>query len=590
MKQFFKFLFASLLGTFISFIIIFFILLGIFVSILSYSEKEAIEVKTKSLLTIRFDEPILDRTPNNPFSNFRFAEFKLTSPPGLNDILKNIEKAKNDSRIMGIYLELSEIQAGFSTIQEIRSALAEFKESGKFIVCYGAYLSQHVYYLSTVADEIYLNPEGMVLFTGLNADVIFIKGLLDKLDIEAQVIRSGKYKSAVEFYMREDLSDENRHQLQELLSSIWDQVLIDISNARDISITDLNLYANNLTFLNATATTKYNFVDGIKYKDEVLAILRDKLNLTSNEKINWVTLGQYTYVKEKSAKKRYTRDRIAVVYAQGEIVPGSGEDTDVGATKFSKAIRKARENKNVKAIVLRVNSPGGSLLGSEIIRREVELAAKEKPLIVSMGDLAASGGYWISCNADKIFAEQTTLTGSIGVYGVFPNFKDFLDNKLGITFDHVMTNDNSNFMSMVSPFTNFQIAKIQNEIDKEYQQFLTLVSESRNLKMSFVDSIAQGRIWSGIDAKRLGLIDAFGGLKDAINEAETMAGIKNYRIEELPEQADPITKLFSSMMSESRVSIIKKEVGDYYLYYKQLQSASKMEGMQARVPYYINIK
>jgi protease-4 len=590
MKQFFKFLFASLLGSLVSFVIIFFVLLGIFASVISYAERDAVRVEPNSVLYMSFDKPITDRTANNPFSGFSLSEFKLSTPPGLNDILMNIEKAKSDSRIKGIYLELGILQAGFSTVQEIRSALAKFKESGKFVICYGDYFSQGAYYLGSVADELYINPEGMIMLQGLNAEVLFIKGLLEKLEIEAQVIRSGKYKSAVEMFLREDLSEENRQQIKEYITTVWDQVLMDISTSRNININDLNLYTNNLTLSNADAALKYNFADGIKYKDEILDILRTKLDLQKDTKPKTINLVKYTFVKKETEKKRYTRDRVAVVYAEGEIVTGSGDDQMVGSSRFSKAIRDAREDKNIKAIVLRVNSPGGSLLASEIIRREVELAAKEKPLIVSMGDVAASGGYWISCNADKIYAEQTTLTGSIGVYGIFPNFQDFLNNKLGVTFDNVMTNENADFMSAVKPLNNFQLTKIKNEIDKEYNEFLNLVSESRDLRKTHVDSVAQGKIWSGTDAKRIGLIDEIGGLEDAINEAVKLAGINNYRIMELPELKDPFEQIFQSMFAEAKASYIKKELGVNYKYYQSIRKITEMEGIQARIPYYITLE
>ncbi len=590
MKQFFKFFFASVLGTFVTFIIVFLILMGVFVSVISFSEKEAVKVKSNSLLHIKLEEPIMDRTPASPFSDFDLFNLKIHTPPGLNDILKNIKKAKTDNHIKGIYLELSYIPAGISTIKEIRTALEDFKESGKFIICYGNYLSQTAYYLGSVADEIYLNPNGMIIFKGLTSNVMFLKGTLEKLDIEAQIFRQGKYKSAVEMFMRDDLSSANKKQLTELVNSIWDNLLIDISESRDISTYDLNIIANNLEVTDAENALKYNFVNDLKYKDELLDILRNKLNISKDNNIRTVTLSKYTHAKNKNDDKAYSRDRIAVVYAQGEIIMDNADDLEIGADRFAKALRKARTDNNVKAIVLRINSPGGGSLPAEIIRREVALAAQAKPLVVSMGDLAASGGYWIACDADKIYAEQTTLTGSIGVYAIIPNFQNFLDNKLGITFGDVKTNENSEFIPLVKPLPDYQKTIIKEKVNNDYDRFLNLVAEGRKLKVSQVDSIAQGRIWSGIDAKRIGLIDEFGGLNKAITAASEMAEITDYRIRELPEQKDPFEELFKAMFEKSKTSYLENKLGNNYKYYKYLKSLSKAKGVQARIPFYLEIQ
>lgn len=589
MKQFFKFFFASLLGSFISFVILFFIFLGILISVISYSEKDAINVKPNSLLHLRLNEPILDRTPANPFSDFNFADFSLETPPGLNEILENIEKAKNDKNIKGIYLELDYIPAGIATIQEIRNALVDFKESGKFILCYSNIYTQPAYYLGTVADKVYLNPEGMILLKGLNSEVVFLKGTLDKLEINAQVIRSGKYKSAVEIFERSDMSKENEDQLGELIESIWSEMLKDISNDRNISIYDLNLNADNLELTDAHAAFKHGFIDSLIYKDEMIEVLNKRLNLKGKDNLNLISLNKYVYSK-KDDKKEFTKDKIAVIYAQGEITMAGEDMNQINGEKYAKTIRKAREDKNVKAIVIRVNSPGGDAVASEIIRREVHLAAKEKTVVVSMGDYAASGGYWISCSADKIVADQTTITGSIGVYGIIPDFKDFMNNKLGVTFDNVKTNENADFIPVNKPLSPYQEAIIRGQIDKTYEQFISLVAEGRNLRVSHVDSIAQGKVWSGTDAKRIGLVDELGGLEMAIEEAANMAELKNYYIEELPVQKDPLAELFETTMDETKTGFLKKELGENYKYYHWIKQTSQQKGIQTRLPFFLSIK
>ncbi len=591
MKQFFKFFFASVLGTFVTAIILFFIMMGIFMSVISYSKKETVDVKSNTILRIKLNEPVMDRTPVNPFTNTNFFNLKTSIPPGLNDILANIKKAKNDKRIKGILLDLSYIPAGIATIEEIRDALVDFKMSDKFIVCYGDFYSQTAYYLGSVADEMYLNPEGLILFKGINAEIVYLKGLLDQLGIEAQVFRNGKYKSAVEPLLRESMSDANREQLNGLFNSIWDRLLIDISKSRNISIYDLNLIANNLELFDAENATKNNFVDDLIYKDHLIKKLREKTGISKDKKLNIISMSNYTYAKDKSATDNISRDYIAVIYGEGDIVMGEGKDLQIGAEKYAKALREARKDKNVKAIVFRVNSPGGNALASEIVRREVELAANEKPFVVSMGDLAASGGYWISCNADKILADETTITGSIGVYGIFPNIREFLNDKLEITTDNVMTNENANLLSMSKPLTDYQKTVIQEQIDREYRNFLKLVTQGRNMRVTQVDSIAQGRVWSGLDAIRIGLIDEFGGLSKSIETAAGMANIKSYKLRELPIQKDPIEELINSLFGTSHASaFLEEELGDSYKYYEYYKKATQIKGIQARMPFFLEIE
>ncbi len=579
-----------MLGFFLTFLIIFFIFIGIFASIISFAEKDLIKVPENTVLHIKLNNPIPERTSKNPFENINFQTLKFHDAPGLNDILKNLKKAETDKNIKGIYLDLSYIPSGIATIEEVRNALLEFKKTGKFIICYGEYFSQSAYYLATVADEIYLNPEGMLIFKGLNAQLMFLKGTLDKLDIEAQIIRHGKYKSAVEPFMYDKMSEDNKEQIQGFVNSIWNNIISAISESRNIDLYNLNLIADNLDVQNAYDALKYNFVDKLMYKDEFLAELRIKLGIGENDNINSMTLLKYTNSKGKTLKKKRSRNKIAIVYANGEIQMGEGDEHTIGSECISRAIREARLDKKIKAIVLRVNSPGGDALASDIIWREVVLAKKEKPVIASFGNVAASGGYWISCAADKIIADQTTITGSIGVFGIIPNFKSFFKNKLGITFDNVKTNENADFIPVVRPLTSYQKSVIQNEVERVYQTFLEHVSKERNLTIAQVDSIGQGRIWSGVDAKRIGLIDDLGGLEKAVDLAAEIAGLTEYRIIDLPIIKDPFQQLFEDLISGAKISYIKKELGENYTYYKYLRSISEMDGVQARLPFEIIIE
>ncbi len=589
MKQFFKFLLASILGFFISSIIIFILLLGLISSLLSFAEEEAVTVKENTVLSIKLNQPVFERTSTNPFMASNLFSFAPTSALGLNDILKNLEKAKTDNNIKGIYLELSYIPAGISTIEEIRNALLDFKESGKFIICYGEIFSQSAYYLATVADEVYFNPEGVMLFKGLNAQVMFYKGLFDKLSVEAQIIRHGKFKSAVEPYTEEKMSSESREQTKKYLDDVWNLMLSGIAEERNTSVDELNKLADNLMIRHANDALKYGLVDKLLYKDEVLDELRNKLFLTEDQNIESLSL--YRYSKSPAPKKPLSRNKIAIIYASGTILNMEGDDQVIGAQRISRAIRQARNDKFVKAIVFRINSGGGDVLASEIIRREIELAASEKPLVASFGDLSASGGYWVSCKATTILANRSCLTGSIGVFGVFPNIQGLLNDKLGITLDNVGTNANSEFISGTRPFTAFEREVVTSMIENTYDTFLELVAESRDLTKTFVDSIGQGRIWSGEDAIELGLIDEFGGLTKAIETAQNLADIgDDFRIQELPVQEDYLDYLIRQCSGGVQTSILEKELGANYQFFNQFKALNNSKGIQAILPFDIRIE
>ncbi|NOX86011.1 MAG: signal peptide peptidase SppA [Chlorobi bacterium] len=591
MKEFIKFMFASFLGTLLTVLVLMVIMFGMIAGLASMTEKEEVKLKSNTVLQINWKTPIYDRASENPFEQFDFSTLQSNRPLGLNVILKNIEKAKNDPDVDGIFLNMEEIQAGVSTIEEIRNKLLEFKKTGKFIVSYANGYDQKAYYLASLSDEIYMNPDGFILFKGLNAQLFFLKKMLDKLDIGIQVIRGpdNKYKSAVEPLIYEKMSDANREQLETLLNSIWGKLILDISKSRGISIEELNKAADNLDLVSAEKAVELNFIDGLMYEDELMDKLKEKTGRVGDSKLRSVTFGKYTNVKSRK-KRKITSDGIAVVYAQGDIIQGKGVPNTIGSETMARALRQARENDRVKAIVFRVNSPGGDALASEVIRREVVLAKKEKPVIVSMGDVAASGGYWISVSADYIFAEPTTITGSIGVFGIIPNFKGLFNDKLGITFDNVKTNKNADFVDVMKPLSDYQYKKIDEEITKIYNKFVNLVSTSRNLGAEYVDGIARGRVWAGSDALKLGLVDQIGGLDDAIAYAAEKAELgENYRIREYPVRKPFYQQIIEELQGDAKARIIGNELGDFKTYYDQIQTLRRMKGIQARLPFIYKI-
>ena len=591
MKQFFKFMFASLLGTLLTFLVIFLFFAAIIAGIVASAESDEVDIKAHTLLYANWKTPIKDRSSGNPFEGFDFATMDSNKPLGLNDILKSLEKAATDPNIDGLFLDMETVPAGLATSEEIRNKLLEFKESGKFILSYANGYDQKAYYLASVADEIYLNPEGMILFKGMHAQLMFFKNLLKKLDIEMQVIRgpNNKYKGAVEPLILDKMSEANREQLSVLLNSMWGKVLQALSESRGIRINDLNEIANQLELNTAEKALELKFVDSLVYRDEILNILKEKTETDKDDDLETVSFKKYAKVKIDK-KKKISKNKIAVVYAQGGIVQGKGGNDEIGSATISHAIRRARQNDKVKAIVFRVNSGGGDALASEIIRREVELAKAVKPVIVSMGDMAASGGYWISTNADYIFAQPTTLTGSIGVFGIIPNFKNFFNKKLGITFDNIMTNDNANFIDVMAPMSDFQHQKINEGVVDIYNDFTHLVAKTRNLDVDYVDSIARGRVWTGIDGLSLGLVDRMGGLEDAIDFAAEKASLgDDYRLSEYPKRKEFIEQLIEELTGNIQTRIIGNELGEFKTYYDQIQSLQKMQGVQARLPFFISI-
>ncbi len=589
--KFGKIVLAAFLGTLIALVINFFIKVGVVSSMISSLSKSDAEssttVKPNSLLYMKLDYDIPDRTVDNPIGSFNFSSMETQESTGMTTILHNIEHAKTDPNIKGIYLELSSIPTSTATLQEIRNKLIEFKESGKFIVTYGESYSQSAYYMASVADKIFLNPEGALDLHGMASQIMFYKHLLEKLDVEMQIVRgpNNRFKSAVEPYFLDKMSEANREQMDKLLNSIWGEILTSISQSRNISVEQLNKIADNLeTYFDAQKALEYGLVDNLYYKDQLLDELKGLTG--SNKDIN--TIGNANYAKSYKDKS-VSKNEVAVVYALGQIFDGKGDkEQNIYSENLSKTIRKAREDENVKAIVLRVNSPGGSAVASAIIGRELDLTKAEKPIIVSMGDYAASGGYWISAKADYIYADPTTLTGSIGVFGTFPNAQGFLNDKIGLTFDVAKTNENADFGSITQPLTEFQYAKLQENVVKTYEQFTSRVAEGRGLRQTYVDSIGQGRVWAGVDAIEIGLVDQLGDMEDAIAYAAQKANLgSDYKVVEMPKQKDFFTRMMESMNNteDQLDAAMRSKLGAYYDYVKGIENLQKNTGIQARMPF-----
>ncbi len=593
--KFFKYVFASALGTILAGVVLLVILIGLIMGSISaalddMSTDTSSTISNNSILTIRFDEQITERSKKDDFEIPGFSKKQI----GLNGILKNIEKAKEDDKIVGIYLNVSDLGAGIASVEAIRNALVEFKKSGKWIVAYSELYTQSAYYLSSCADEVYLNPEGMIFFQGISAKPMFMKEMFDKLGFEMQVIRgkNNKFKSAVEPFMYNEMSDENKAQTSKLIFSIWDHIVNEIAASRGITIDNVNKIADELTGLFPDSALASGFIDGLMYHDEIESILAEKLSEDLLDKDQLVELRKYTHRKLKKTKSSdFRKKKVAVIYAVGNIMGGEGDDETIGSDRISEAIREARLDTNVKAIVLRVNSPGGSALASDVIWREATLVENEKPFIVSMGDYAASGGYYISAPADRIFAEVNTITGSIGVFGLMPNAQGLLNDKLGIYFDGVKTNQHSDWMDISKPLSASEFEVRQRGVDKAYDSFTSKVAEGRSLRQSYVDSIGQGRVWTGIDAVDIGLVDEIGGLEDAIVYAAELAGIDDYRVQELPLQKSPFEELFSDLGMGASQKAMENALVNYQLLqqFKYIQSILKMEGVQVVLPIRISL-
>ena len=585
MKQFFKFVLASIVGFALTLFLGFLVFIAIVTSIASsFGEKKTL-VKENSVLELNLGLEIADRTVEDPFMAILNGETGGETV-GLDRITKVLKEAKKSPEIKGLFINTSYVGAGFATLEEIRNSLLDFKESGKFIYAYSEFYSEPSYYLASVADSIYMNPSGTFLFNGLSSQTAFLTDALKNLGVEMQVIKVGKFKGATETFTETKLSENNRHQTQVFINSIYENYLKNISSSRKISIDTLKSLADNLTINLPQDAIDNKLIDGLAFIDEVKSTIKRQLNIEQNKKINFISINK-TY-SSNIVKKEYKKDKIAVIYASGEIRSGNGDDRNVGSETLTKALRDARLNKNIKAIVLRVNSPGGSALASDVIYREAELCAKAKPLIVSMGNLAASGGYFISSAADTIVAQPTTITGSIGVFMLLPNMQKLMNDKIGITYESVNSSKKSDIGRVDRPLSADERQYFQNMVNKIYDDFLTRVSIGRNITKELVDSIGQGRVWTATDAKNIGLVDVIGGLDKAIEIAAFKAGISDYGIKSLPKALSPIERINKSL-NGMETSYIKSKLGKNYDFFQSIEKLNNLEGIQMLLPYEIKI-
>jgi len=589
MKQFFKFFFASLLGTITAFILAIFgflFFLMIFVSI--FEPAETISISPNTILELNFTSPVPDRTYYDPLKTSDILFPSIGKRIGLNDVIKNIRKAKDDINISGIYLKLDNFNAGgYATIEAIRNELINFKESGKFIIAHGNYISQRAYYLASVADKIFITPTGDFDFKGLSAEVTFFKKTLEKLDIDTQIFKSGKYKSAVEIFENEKLSSANREQISEYLNSIYNRMLKSIENEREIEYLTVKNIADNMLVREPQDAYKFKLVDSLLYEVDVRKELKQLCGITEAQSLKFIPIKKYMRTEGKTGV--YSSNRIAVIYALGEIHFGKGDETSIGMENIVQAIRKAVKNKYVKSIVMRVNSGGGVALTADIIWKEVQLAREKKPFIVSFGPVAASGGYYIACAADTIVAEPNTLTGSIGAFAVVPNMNKFFDNKLGITFDRVRTGKYSDLITTTRGLTKDEKAILTNHVNMTYDTFVNRVAAGRGMTFNEVNKIGQGRIWSGTEAKEIGLVDVIGGLDVAVDIAAEKAGIDNYKVVEYPKIRETFEQILEILYEDVSASIFQKEIGAEYKFYTNIINMLKANEVQTRLPFDVEI-
>lgn len=584
-RKFWRVVFGSMLGFVFSTIIVsvlyMFMLIGMISSISSASD-DTTTVESNSVLRIDLKQSISERTVPSMFGDY--ADYG--SQIGLDDILASIKNAADDPKIKGVYLNAATAAASPATVKEIHDALLKFKKSGKFIIAYCDFYAQNGYYLASTADKIVLNPAGSIDFKGYAFQIMFYKGLIDKLNVDVQIVRHGQFKSAVEPYCLDKMSESNREQMTVLVNSLWGCMVNDISKSRNIPVEKLNAVADRLQASMPQEALKLKMVDKLGYYGDVEQMIKQKIGLDEDAAIHFVNLGKY----RKSFKTTMKGDqKIAIVYAVGEIYDGKGDERQgIYSESFIKEFRKAYNDKEVKAIVLRINSPGGSALASENIWREIALAKKAgKKIVVSMGDYAASGGYYIACNADYIIAQPNTLTGSIGVFGMIPSLQNFLKNKLGVTIDGVKSNAHADYGTGLRTLDETELASLQMSIEQIYGTFLKRVADGRKMTVEAVDKIGQGRVWAGKDAVGLGLVDKLGSMQDAIDKAAELAGLSNYGMVVYPKQKDWFTLLFTN---EDEVdAALRMRMGDLYFTYEGLQQLMSQKGVQARVPFQLSI-
>lgn len=583
MWNFFKIVFAVLFAYFIIFVLFIIVVAG---SMAAAGSEQTVALNEKSVLKLNLNYAIAEQNKMEEFS-FTSGKFSMKENLGLENIIRSIQAAKTDSNIKGIYIELGAMPNSFAQIDALRRAIIDFKKSGKFVIAYGEYVSQKSYYLATVADKIYINPEGLVEIRGIGTQLTFFKKFLDKIEADVQVFKVGTFKSAIEPFILDKMSDANREQLTFLLKGVKEDFIKNISKDRKIKPADLEMYINALAFNSVDTAVQLGLIDGGKYQDEVYAEISKLIATDAKEDIHFVALNEYNYTKPLVE----VTDRIAVVYAEGDIVSDKAKDA-LSSEEYAKIISKLGKDNDVKAIVIRINSPGGSALASEVIWREIEKAKESKKVVVSMGSLAASGGYYIACNADRIFAEENTITGSIGVFGLVPNFEKFLENKVGVTFDEVNLNAHANMNGVTNSLDDYEKSVIQNGVNKVYDTFTKRVAEGRNMTQAEVDKYGQGRVWTGEQAKKIGLVDEIGDLQKAIAYAAKLVKLDAYRLKEYPEQKEPFEQILEELgFTTIKENILKKELGTLYPYYKETQKIeASFNTIQAKMPYVLELK
>jgi len=586
MKQFLKYTLATIVGVFIASLLSVIIFFGIIGAVVGSKDKATV-LKTNSIYELDLEGSLIDRSEDNPLDAVFSEAFGKPSEGsiGLDDVLANIKKAKEDAKVVGIYLKGGSLSGGIASIKEIRDALIDFKKSGKFVVAYADNYSQSMYYLVSVADKILLNPQGMLELKGLSAETMFFKNTLDKLGIEMQIIKVGTFKSAVEPYVNTKMSDANRQQVTVYMNSIWKNLLTQVSASRKIPVEKLNAYADEMLMFQPTIKAKeYALVDSLVYIDEVDSILKSYLKDAKEDDLKLVKHSAMTKTPDNS---KFDKNKLAVIYAVGAI--DNMNNDGIISKDLIETIDKVAKDESVKAVVFRISSPGGSAYGSEQIWRALTMLKAKKPLFVSMGDYAASGGYYIACMADVIVAQPNTITGSIGIFGTIPNFKG-LNEKIGVTYDGVKTNKMSDAISFNRSFTPEERSLMQNYVNRGYELFVKRCANGRKMKPDQIKAIAEGRVWTGEDALKIGLVDKIGGLKDAINLAVAKAKLTSYEITEYPEKEDFATKFMKGFADDMETRFVKAQLGDQYNLFKQIKNLEKVNGIQARLPYDLRIR
>lgn len=580
---------ATIVGIFIFCMIFFFGI--IIIGAIAGSGEDTVKIKENSVIELDLSKVSLDYAGKTNYKDFNYFE---AHHDGVTDILNAIEAAKADDKIKGISILNNQSQLGLAQSKSVRDKLEEFKKSGKFVYAYANYYTQGEYYLNSVADQVYLNPVGEVDFKGLSSEILYMKDLQEKSGIKFEVIRHGKYKSAVEPFLAQEMSPENREQMTVLLNSVWGTIVSDIAKSRNLTVAQLDAIANTLGARTPELALANKLVDKVAYEDEYHNAIRTKLKVDKKEKYNIVSITDYAKTAATSVEDYSKDDIIAVIYAQGEIAGGEGDVNVIGEGSIKRSLEDARNDDDVKAIVLRVNSPGGSALTSELIWREIEITKKVKPVVVSMGNYAASGGYYISANADRIFAESNTITGSIGVFGILPNMNQ-LGKNIGINAEQVQTHANASGYSVFEPINENFKGYVLESIEKTYATFLKRVADGRKMTTAQVDAIAQGRVWTGVDAHKLGLVDEIGGLEDAIKYAAKLGKTTSYRTENFPEYEknfDDLLANFTGMaMFKTKEQLLKEQLGEEgFQMLEQIKRVKSRKGIQAMMPYEINIK